>query len=380
MHAEIKTQEVTEMRETYILAQWSVHAVTILFFASTLSGCGPLLTFYANLTTGCPKSQSASEKCRLPPHDEFSQQLAKKLGVMALFAYVVYRTGPVQKDPQGAGCGYLTSGIDDDYGMPRSDAGQWQRWRPKDVTPSSADPVSPCLDQDGLFYETYVYRLPDGTPTEAVIAFRGTENSPLSEAVKDWQANIWAALGMEPGQYRLAREQIPKVIERLRQENPDIAIYATGHSLGGGLAQQAGYLSRHIKEVFTFNTSPVTNWTWLKIHDAIDKEYPAIYRIFHSGEILEKVRFVTTNFTSASYGRYDIGVQYEPRSNVGGHAMTILACKFVSVIASFKADPALAAHPFPPKFAEELLEKGKMCAGAVKNGGEGNGDVIGPHE
>lgn len=227
----------------------------------------------------------------------------------------------------------------------------------------------PCLDKDGLFYETYIYRPTEGTPTEAVIAFRGTENYPFSQAIADWKANPWAALGIEPSQYRIARSQIPKVIERLRQENGDIPIYAVGHSLGGGLAQQTGFLSRHITEVFTFNTSPVTNWTWLSLNHQIENEYPRIYRVFHTGEILEKVRFVTTNFTSTSYGRYDIGVQYESKSHIEGHSIKVITCKFACALSRLNEDDTSVEHHLPTKFVrEELLGEGKMCEGILKNG------------
>ena len=86
-----------------------------------------------------------------------------------------------------------------------------------------------------------------------------------------------------------------------------------------------------------------------------------VSRVFHRGVILEKVRFVTTNFTSARYARYDVGVQFEPRSNAKGHAMTVLACGFASIIAK-QEEAYVARHGFSSKFArEKVLEDEDLC-------------------
>jgi len=141
-----------------------------------------------------------------------------------------------------------------------------------------------------------------------------------------------------------------------------VKIYATGHSLGGGLAQQAGFLSRYVREVITFNTSPVTNWTYLRLETAVDNEYPIIYRLYHGGEALEKMRFVTTNATEVQYGRHDIGVQFQPRSNFTGHSMEIVTCAFAKLIASRGKGGKAAHHNYEPDYIlSELLSKKRMC-------------------
>lgn len=83
-------------------------------------------------------------------------------------------------------------------------------------------------------------------------------------------------------------------------------IHAVGHSLGGGLAQQAGYLSKKIKEVYTFNTSPVTNWTHLRLRGLVRNGYPIIHRIYNSGEGLSGIRATATAATTARHGLHDI--------------------------------------------------------------------------
>src|SRR5262249_65926 len=156
--------------------------------------------------------------------------------------------------------------------------------------------------------------------------------------LSDWGSNVVAALGFEPKQYALSRELIPRLVDRLRSrfeaDGKEVKIYATGHSLGGGLAQQAGYLRKEVRGVFTFNTSPVTNWSHLRMRKAVGNAYPVIYRIFHGGEFLEKVRFVSTSFTKARYDRHDIGLQLQERTGVRGHSMSIIACNFARLIVS----------------------------------------------
>ena len=211
--------------------------------------------------------------------------------------------------------------------------GRWKRW----VPPALKDAAKPCFDESGLYYETYIYEDTDGKIEEAVIAFRGTENR-WGQYFYDWSANVVAALGLEPKQYALVREHVPNIVDRLlsrfKADGRTAKIYATGHSLGGGLAQEAGYLRAEINEVFTFNTSPVTNWSYLRTKGAVKNGYPIFHRIYHGGEFLETPRFISTAFTDARYGRHDIGLQFTERKSISGHSMSIITCNFAELIAS----------------------------------------------
>jgi hypothetical protein len=111
-------------------------------------------------------------------------------------------------------------------------------------------------------------------------------------------------------------------------------IYTTGHSLGGGLAQEAGYLSGDIKEVFAFNSSPVTNWSYLRPQSAVKQAYPIFHRVNHGGELLETPRFVSTAFTQARFGRHDLTLQFLDKKSISGHSMSVLACHFADLIAA----------------------------------------------
>ncbi len=336
--------------------------LSLLCATLLLSGCGALVTLHA----GSPQHDARNDRTEPDNRaDAFLTEMAERFGVMALFAEVVYRRDLPPEARDGQGCRYLEPGAPPlDFGMPRDASGRgWKRWVPP---PDLQPPVVACLDESGLYYETYVLETADGRLTEAVIAFRGTENR-ASQLIPDWGSNLTAFLGFEPRQYRLSRRHLPALIdtleERFRRDGTEPLIHVTGHSLGGGLAQQAGYLSRAIGEVFTFNTSPVTNWSHLRLDGAVGNAYPIFHRIYHGGEILEKIRFVSTAVTEARYGRHDIGLQLESRRNFGGHSMKIIACTFAQQIA-VRGAAARADHHYPVEWIEAVVLKNP---GSVEN-------------
>lgn len=73
---------------------------------------------------------------------------------------------------------------------------------------------------------------------EYAVAFRGTEVSSIS----DFYVDLTQGGGHVPEQYKMAME-IGDVIRQIKEQNPDIVINITGHSLGGGLATVAGMVS-----------------------------------------------------------------------------------------------------------------------------------------
>lgn len=308
---------------------------TFVLMGLGMTGCGVLVTIDAKSDkyNAAPKSSAALKS------DEFMLDASRRFGLMALFSEVVYRRDLKNDAKDGQGCRYLEGKQKSDYelnfGMPRTnkDEGGWKRW-----VPEASYSIGPaCLDQAGLYYETYVHVDKLGAIDEAVIAFRGTENR-WGQYFDDWSANLVAALGFEPRQHALVRSHIPTLVGRIiAQSNAPsrpIKIYATGHSLGGGLAQEAGYLRPEILEAFTFNTSPVTNWSYLRRHKAVANDYPIFHRIYNGGEFLEVPRFISTTFTAARFGRHDIGLQFTERKSFSGHGMSIIACSFADLIAS----------------------------------------------
>ncbi|MBN8442162.1 MAG: hypothetical protein J0M28_10760 [Thauera sp.] len=328
----------------HIVFSWT-RALLAFVVVCMMSGCGLVLTPIATLS-------AYGDAVKDDPQafdDAFVQAIAEDFGLMALFAQVVYR----EDRKIGRGCGYLETGFDDTYGMPKSSdgTGRWMRWRGSNA----------CVDDPGrgLFYETYVFRQGDAPPSEAVIAFRGTENTK-DQFISDWTTNLSALFGFEPAQYALARSMMPDLIKGLRHANPEIVIHAVGHSLGGGLAQQAGYQFAEVTRVVTFNTSPVTNWTRLKFDGAVRNRYPLIYRIYHGGEILEKVRFITTSFTSTRYNRYDLGLQFDRKALVAGHSMRIVACMLARILDE-GSDRHDAGHHYGREYIRKEVLGSRIC-------------------
>src|SRR5262249_19533960 len=78
-------------------------------------------------------------------------------------------------------------------------------------------------------------------PTRLALAFRGTD---LGQA-EDWYANFRWVTRLNPftcDQYAQTRDLVEGLISRIDTEfGPNTEIIAVGHSLGGGLAQQAAY-------------------------------------------------------------------------------------------------------------------------------------------
>ena len=345
-------------------------AVVALVFLATfgmLVGCGTVRTFYASWEKFDDRNPARNER---PFENRYAIEIARRFGLMALFSEIAYRHDLDGKRTLNGDESDCNLSENKRFGMPEAEGeGRWYRLT---AIPSTrgVDPSIGCLDdrKSGLFYETYVFIDNEERNLEAVIAFRGTENVK-GQTFSDWKSNFSALFGFEPRQYEQARMKLSAVLGALKVLNSDISIYATGHSLGGGLAQQAGYLSREIKEVTTFNTSPVTNWTTLRLEGQVDNNYPVIFRLYHTGEILNRVRQVTSAFTSSRFGRFDIGVQIEPKSLVHGHSMKIFACEFARRLASLASnDGPPAEHHYSSDYARKhVLGNPTICG---KAGGE----------
>jgi pimeloyl-ACP methyl ester carboxylesterase len=135
-----------------------------------------------------------------------------------------------------------------------------------------------------------------------------------------------------------------------------VAIYAVGHSLGGGLAQQAGYSFAAVRAVFSFNTSPVTNWTYLRLNNAIENPYPTIYRISHQGEALQKIRDLSSSLSGASYRRHDLTTQIYKQHPTISHSMILLSCTLAAIVADQPQGYPAAEFHFSRAGADSLFQ------------------------
>lgn len=117
------------------------------------------------------------------------------------------------------------------------------------------------LPKHGLSYSYFFRESPD--KLEVLVAFRGTEVSDVG----DWWANFsWFTrpFGFKD-EYDYAREEFSKIRQQAigLAKGRLISYIATGHSLGGGLAQHVAY-SFPCTSAAVFNTSPVVNKDRLK--------------------------------------------------------------------------------------------------------------------
>jgi hypothetical protein len=143
----------------------------------------------------------------------------------------------------------------------------------------------------GLVYDVWVRTAPGARPL-AVLVFRGTNYQEFA----DWVANT-RPLTNRPGlwdQYEQARTLTPVVVAKLDSAyGAKLRIFAAGHSLGGGLAQHAGYTSPRIEKVFAFNSSPLTGYFDVDKKDRLHHgSLRRTYLVYESYEALTLFRYI----------------------------------------------------------------------------------------
>lgn len=255
------------------------------------------------------------------PDGQFQQQI-DQFALMALFSKVAYRNDLPAATRIGSGCAEANG-----FGMPA----RWARLALHAID-GQQRAVDSCYDAHGLFYETYIHHAtPASDPDTLVIAFRGTENfSGTPEQLRDWSSNLSAAVGTDPTQYRYARDAMLPLLEAIHQRFPRAKIYVTGHSLGGGLAQQTAYTSQLVEAAFVFDSTPVTNWSAMQLMtpNPVKNDYPVIFRVNHTKEFLRSVRSIATRTTTTRINRGDYEFVFQTMGVFASHEMGILACHF----------------------------------------------------
>lgn len=163
----------------------------------------------------------------------------------------------------------------------------------------STDPVntdSKGVAVKGLRY--LVWHWPQ--ENQLIIAFRGS-----GKRLGDWFSNFRWLTRYIPGvhdHYDLVRKNINRVVEDAQAAvGPVDQIVTTGHSLGGGLAQQAAYGCDAIKTVYAFNPTPVTGFNNVD-SQLLENNRKGIFiaRVFEHGEILAYMRFGLRQFYKIS--------------------------------------------------------------------------------
>jgi Protein of unknown function (DUF2974) len=150
------------------------------------------------------------------------------------------------------------------------------------------------------------------SPPCVAVAFRGT----IARSFYDWEANLRWILRFPYDEYKMtAADFCPYFCEEFTnrantqdgQHLQSAILYATGHSLGGGLAQYFAYaLPRskvvpRVAQIYAFDPSPVTGFR--SVAPDLREENTQklkIDRIYQRGEVLAALRSVTNSIKPPS--------------------------------------------------------------------------------
>jgi hypothetical protein len=209
----------------------------------------------------------------------------------------------------------------------------WTKWRNDEFL---SDELRRRFDAYHLRVEVWERQ----SPAAVAVAFGGT----VFRNEMDWLANLrWFTPGHED-EYTLTQVAFAKAfadecIKRHQLGQPvSTQLYSTGHSLGGGLAQQFAYALPdvpsvpRVEKVYAFDPSPVTGFFSVdkKLRE-INRASLKIDRIYERGEILAIARSLMSLFWKPSAAapairgaRYNLFYTCNP---VAGHSMKMLAGK-----------------------------------------------------
>jgi hypothetical protein len=228
----------------------------------------------------------------------------------------------------------------------------------REGVPLSPDPVPPLTAAGWRLWKTFpddelLKKIKDshlrvqvwerGEPPAVAVTFGGT----VFNNHADWRANLrWFLLGRKGDEYtevvqtfapafdmELKRRALSMDAARLSR----LELYSTGHSLGGGLAQQFSYslpLDRikPVSQVYAFDPSPVTGYFSVERKLRVEnKRGLLIDRIYERGEILALLRSLTSLLIKPSAKNAAIrGVRYNlfrAWNPIAAHSIDELATK-----------------------------------------------------
>jgi pimeloyl-ACP methyl ester carboxylesterase len=220
----------------------------------------------------------------------------------------------------------------------------WNRW--PDFVPEN---VLNQMKKSHLRVEVWTKK----EPPSVVVAFGGT----VFTSGKDWKSNLRWFLPKQKDEYSeivdlFGPAFVDELCRRIRESEwahlRNATIFSTGHSLGGGLAQQFAYSLPtnsevpRVARVFAFDPSPVTGF--LSVDKALrnkNKSNLRIDRIYERGEILAILRSLMSFLVKSSAKSPSIrGVRYSlffPADPIRGHSILELASKIEIAISDRSA-------------------------------------------
>jgi pimeloyl-ACP methyl ester carboxylesterase len=153
----------------------------------------------------------------------------------------------------------------------------------------------------GLQFQVW-WRRQAGVCREVAIAFRGTDRHDRG----DWLSNFRWLHRLTPrfDQYDQVRTHIRRIVARIKANGcggRDVLFVTVGHSLGGGLAQQAAYADGSIRYVYAFDSSPITGiFDVSALLRERNTQGLGVDRAYEAGEILVLPRILIENIVPPS--------------------------------------------------------------------------------
>ncbi len=210
-----------------------------------------------------------------------------------------------------------------------------------------------CGIVTGLEYQIWKTKPQAGVCREFAIAFRGTD----ANSIGDWLSNLHWVVRLLPlnDQYEQIQKNIQRVInQKIKTDDcyrASTQIVSVGHSLGGGLAQQAAYMTRDIRRVYVFDPSFVTGSSDIHSDYENTRKGLRIERAYEHGEILAYPRFVFRQivpFTNCDPQIRTIRFNLEKGDFISQHRINDLAANLVRATPAKYRAAGYAPLPEPP--------------------------------
>jgi hypothetical protein len=210
------------------------------------------------------------------------------------------------------------------------------------------------------------------TDKKVAVTFGGTVFTNWA----DWRANLRWFIPADNDEYSAVAKAFAKYfvkafpVQTGRWNPKDVCLYSTGHSLGGGLAQQFAYALPYdwkepfksvprVKKVYAFDPSPVTGY--YSVNRRLRKHNSKglyIDRIYERREILAYLRSIM-NFIyppsaenpSIRQLRYNL---FPTRNPFAGHSVSDFVSCLAIQLKKIAASPAASPAPTMPQTSQPL--------------------------